>query len=805
MTLAPVERLSASEARWTIEPNSFSMEPDGVPEELQPRAISALRFGLQLGEDFQLVAVGEPDVAIRRYVYWLLESAADEMPACCDWCYVMNFADQNKPLAMQFPTGEGRAFQQAMQSAIEGLQSDLPEAFQAEPYAERRDQMLATFSMQRDQAFEELQRRATERGFTLTQTPAGLAIVPVIDGEPVNPQQFNELDPETQQRFESAREELTHDLQQTMRRIREITDAARQAAEQFDRELAQEVLSHRFSNLRAEHADDDRIQSYLDAVAQDILEHLNMFRGDQQGEQPNPAQAQRQALINEEFMRRYQVNLIVDHAGATHPPIVTEENPNYGNLVGKIERRGVMGTLVTDFTMIKPGALLRANGGFLVLDLRDLLTTPLSWDALKHALQRGVVRIEEIGQVLGTVATTSLEPEPIPLEIKVVIIGEPRLVHAVAEADPDFNRLFKIRCEFHNSAEHDDERTQALASFFISLHADDSPALDADGVARLIEESVRFAGDQRRLSLELDALADIAKEAMQIAANEGRDSTGGDAVRQAIENRRYRLEHASERMQQMLLDRTVMVDTEGSEVGQINGLTVMSTSGFSFGLPVRITARAFAGRGGIVDIQREVELGGPIHSKGVFILSGYMGGRYGRQQPLSLSASLVFEQTYSPVEGDSASLAELLALLSSLSDAPLRQDLAVTGSVNQWGEVQAIGGLNQKVEGFFELCKERGLTGEQGVVFPHSNAPNLMLHEEVVEAVAAGSFHLYPVESIDQAIELFTGVEAGAPDERGTFPPGSMHQRVESRLAEFAEVTRHTATMPLPGPGERFT
>jgi predicted ATP-dependent protease len=493
----------------------------------------------------------------------------------------------------------------------------------------------------------------------------------------------------------------------------------------------------------------------------------------------------------EEFFRRYAVNIIVDRANERHAPVAVESNPTYANLIGAIERRGVMGTLVTDFSMIKGGSLLRANGGFLLVELRDLLAAPFAWNGLKTALQERAVHIEDPGQAAGMISTAALEPEAIPLRVNVVLLADAPLAASVTASDPEFNRHFKIRAEFQDSVERTLEHLAQLAGYLLDIPSGGMPELDVSGVARLLEQAARLAGDQRRLSVELERLADIAREAMQLAATAGTPTTGRETVRQAIAARSERSRYVNERLQALLVDQTILIDTDGEAVGQINGLEVLSVNpDQSFGKPVRITARTFAGTGGVVNIDREVELGGPIHSKSVLILNGYLGGQYGRKRPLSLAASVVFEQTYQPVEGDSASLAELFTLLSSLANAPLKQSLAITGSVNQHGQVQAIGGINEKVEGFFDLCIARGLTGTQGVVFPHANVHHLMLREDVVAAIAAGNFHLWPVETVEQGIELFTGVEAGVADAEGEYPPDSLHGRVSARLVELSEAAR---------------
>lgn len=787
-----VRRLPAGEARWECPIGSFELTPDGVPEALQERAIEALRFGSRLGFDFHLLAVGPSEVGIELYLDWLLDQAARELPPCCDWCYVMNFANPNAPRVIRLPAAQGRIFKAAVEGAIADLRLDIPRTFEAEPYEHRRNAMLEHFSRQRDGAFAALQQRATELSFALMQTPAGINITPVRDQEPLTPEQFAELTDEERARFDAGRAELSAGLEQTMRAIRDLEYQVREALRMLDEGLAREVVEQRYAVLETTYAEYPAIVSYLAAAQADIVANVNLFRGPPPDLAQQPGGVQQALLVFEEFLRRYAVNLVVDHSGDEEfAVVITEEHPNYGNLIGKIERRAVLGTLVTDFTMIRPGALLRANGGYLVLELRDVLTQPLAWEALKHALLQRQVRIEELGQVMGVMATTSLEPEPIPLDVKVVLIGDFDVMQTIAMLDPEFNRLFKIRCEFHGTIDRNPERVQALASFLTAQQDGiDGPPLAEDGAARLIEHAARMADDQRKLSAALRPLGDLVHEARQVAELGGARVIDAGAVREALALRRKRSEHLSERLQEMMLDGTVSVDTEGAQVGTINGLQVLQTSSFSFGKPVRITARTYAGRGGIVDIDREVELGGPIHSKGVLILSGYFNGSYGQAGPLSLAASLVFEQSYSMVEGDSASLAELCALISSLAELPLRQDLAITGSVNQYGEVQAIGGVNEKIEGFFELCEARGLTGTQGVVFPSTNAVNLMLREDVLAAVADERFALYPVHTVDEALELFTGVPAGVADDQGIYPEGTLHARVAARLQHFAELTR---------------
>lgn len=790
-------RLTAEHARWTCPPDAFALAPVDVPEKLQARAVTAARFALSAGCGFHLVAVGPPTTGREALLKRLLDQAASTREAPSDWCYVFNFDSPNAPNAIELPAGKARAFKTAIDELITNLRSEIPRAFEAAQYEDQRNAILEAFARQRDDAFGQLRRRASELGFALMETPQGIAITPVLGGQPISPDAYAALDPMIRARFEGGRAALSEDLEATSRSIRELQRSVRDQIRKLDESVATVVVEQHVSETLQAWADNPGVAEHLARVQRDVIQNIGMFRGSD----PEIAAATGiNPLALEEFFRRYGVNVIVDRDGLQHAPVVVEPNPTYNNLIGSIERRGVFGTLVTDFSMIKAGALLRANGGFLLLELRDVLTAPFAWDGLKHALSQGEVKIEDPGQGIAIMATASLQPEPIPLQTNVVVMTESLIAHTLAALDPDFNRLFKIRAEFQDSVERTPENIQDLAGYLVTIPCDGLPAMDATGIARIIEEAARLAGDQRRLSGELEQLADIAREGMQLAKVRDRTVTDAQTVREAIAARIERSRYVPERLQSMILEDTIMIATSGEAVGQINGLEVMIGNGWrGFGKPVRITARAFAGTSGVVNIDREVELGGPIHSKSVLILNGYLGGMYGRARPLSLSGSVVFEQTYQPVEGDSASLAELYTILSAIAGIPLRQSLAVTGSMNQHGQVQAIGGINEKVEGFFDVCAARGLTGEQGVVFPAANVVNLMLREDVVDAVADGRFALYPIATVDEGIELFTGLPAGAPDANGAFPPDSVHGRVAARLAELAEIARahehrHVAT-----------
>jgi lon-related putative ATP-dependent protease len=559
------------------------------------------------------------------------------------------------------------------------------------------------------------------------------------------------------------------------------------------KELNQEVgmfaVGHFIEELRRTYLDLPAVLAYVTSVQQDVIDNLDEFLGMTDTPPAAPAEASPpQPPVRASFFRRYRVNVVVDHSGATGAPVIYEDHPAVQNLVGRIEHMAQMGTLVTDFNLIKAGALYRANGGYLILDARKVLLQPFAWEELKRALRSREIRIEVLGQTLSLVSTVSLEPEPIPLDVKVILLGERLLYYTLYQADPDFGELFKVAADFEDQMDRTSDNHLLYARMIGTIARQEGiRPLDRAGVARVIEQSARLAGDADKLSTHVHTVADLLREADYWAGEAQHPVIDATDVQHAIDAQIRRLDRVRERIQEEIQRGTILIDTQGAAVGQVNGLSVLSMGQFAFGRPSRITARVRLGRGEVVDIEREVALGGPIHSKGVLILSAYLGARYASDRPLSLSASLVFEQSYSGVEGDSASSAELYALLSALADLPVKQGLAVTGSVNQRGQVQAIGGVNEKIEGFFDTCRAQGLTGEQGVLIPASNVKHLMLRHDVVAAVAAGQFQVYAVETIDQGIELLTGVPAGERDNAGAFPAGSVNQRVEARLVELAE------------------
>jgi lon-related putative ATP-dependent protease len=761
----------------------------------QERAMEALAFGTGLrAPGYHIFALGPPGVGKRSLTTRALERTASAEPLADDWCYLNNFSDPQKPRALRLPAGRGAPFRRDMEKLVADLRASIPAGFESEEYRMRLQVLEKQLVEERDKAMSAVQRRAEERQVAVVRTPMGFAVAPARAGEVIDPEQFRQLPEEEQQRFQKGIVAIQEELQAALRGMPKLERQHRERVKELNREMALYAVGHLADELRQRHADLPGIVSHLDAVQADVIENVHDFLSSAESED---AAGQIRKLFSESpALRRYGVNLMVDNGAGRGRPVVREDLPNYGNLAGRIEHHAHFGTLVTDFTLIRPGALHRANGGYLVLDARRLLTQMLAWEYLKTALEAGEVRIDPPERLYGFSATASLEPEPIPLDVKVVLLGDRYLYHLLAAYDPEFLAHFKVAADFEDAMPRDGNEV-AFARLVATLaRADKLRPFSRAAVARVVEQASRLAEDGEKLTTRVQAVEDLLREADACAASAHRDVVGREDVQAAIDGQIRRQGRARERLLEQITRGTRLIDSSGEKVGQVNGLSVVQLGQFAFGTPSRITARVRLGKGEVVDIEREVELGGPIHSKGVLILAGFLAARYASDRPFSLSASLVFEQSYGGVEGDSASSAELYALVSALSGVPIRQSLAVTGSVNQLGQVQAIGGVNEKIEGFFDVCLSRGLSGDQGVLIPASNAKDLMLREDVVEACASGRFHVWTVEHVDQGIEILTGLSAGARGADGAFPDGSINARVAARLERLSEAARAFASPP---------
>ncbi|MCP5149522.1 MAG: AAA family ATPase [Ectothiorhodospiraceae bacterium] len=783
------------------DPAGLGFETTETVEEIrqmvgQDRAVDAIRLGATMPmEGYNLFVLGPSGSGRHSFVRQFLAQQAAERPAAPDWCYVNNFEESHKPRALRLPAGRGVKLRDDVRKLIDEVLTTIPAAFEGDDYRTRRQTLERGFQEEQSQAFEAVQHYAEERGIRVIQTPTGFAFAPVRDGEVVGPEEFQRLPEETRKRIEADVEELGKQLQKAMegtpRRVRKLRERLRE----LDREVAVFAVGSLVDDLLARYQDLPEVAAYVEAMRADIIEHVELFRatGDQRGAPAIPGGGEQQVTADG-VARRYTVNLLVSNADAEGAPVVVEDHPAYNHLVGKIEHLAQFGTLVTDFHLIKPGALHRANHGYLVLDAHKVLTEPFAWTALKEALKSRCARIESLGQAYSLVSTVSLEPEAVPLDLKVVLIGERIVYYLLENLDPEFPELFKIAADFDDRMPRTPENERLMAQLLGTIaRRDGLLPLDARAVARVIEESARDAGDSQRISASVRRAADVVREAHAIAAAAGAERVRAEDVDGAIAARTRRHARIRDRMQEAVLRGTILIDTDGERVGQINGLAVSQVGQLAFGHPSRISARVTVGSGKVVDIEREVELGGPLHSKGVLILAGFLASHYAPDEPLSLAATLVFEQSYGGVDGDSASSTELYALLSAIAGIPIRQRFAVTGSVNQFGDVQAIGGVNEKIEGFFDICRARGLTGEQGVLIPRSNVEHLMLRRDVVEAVERGEFAVYAVGHVDEGIAILTGLEPGARGDDGEYPEGSFHRRVRDRLRELAQRRREFA------------
>jgi predicted ATP-dependent protease len=793
-TELPPERL-----RRTFDPAQITLPATEAPPGDsgiigQQRAVAALRFGLNMVDGgFNIYAAGPPGIGKMTAVQAFIEELAQRRPTPSDWCYVNDFDDPYQPRALRLPPGRGRRLQQDVHMMIAHLRAELPRAFESDEYAARRDEVLHQLNSRREELLSQISERAARQGFVLQAGPVGIMIIPILNGEPLSDAAFQAMTPEQREELLRRRAMLQDELKQVMKQVRAAERVARQRMEEIDRQVVEYIVGGLIDDLQEQYADLPEVVAFLEAVQKDIQENPDPFRSGGQQQPAGEAQVDLASVpwLKELPFRKYQVNVLIDNSRQQGAPVVVEYNPTYPNLFGRIEKETHFGALYTDFLMIKPGSLHRANGGFLVIEAEDLLRDYFSWDGLKRALRTREIQIEELADRLGLTTVKSLRPQPIPLELKVILVGPPPPYYLLAAYDDEFSTLFKVKADFDISMPLNAENLHGSLHLFRRFcEREGLLSISNDAAARLLEHSLRLAEDQERLSTHFGALTDVVREANYWACQEGCDAILERHVTRALEEKVYRSNMIQARIQELIDRGIILIDTEGAKIGQINGLSVLSLGDYTFGRPSRISVSVGPGRGSILDIEREVKLGGPIHSKGVLILSGYLAERYGQERPLTLSARLVFEQSYEGVEGDSASAAELFALLSALAELPLRQGIAVTGSVNQRGEIQAVGGVNQKIEGFFDVCRLRGLTGEQGVLIPQANVQNLMLRSDVVEAVREGQFHIWTALTIDEGIALLTGVPAGERDANGEYPPESVNGRVMARLRAFAERLR---------------
>lgn len=749
----------------------------------QERALEALRFGLAgRRPGYNLFALGANGIGKHSAVMRMLEQRAAQGEAPADLCYVANFEEPARPRLLRLPAGRGVVLRQDMQHLVEELVGSLPAALESDEYKARMRQLDQLFEQRQAEAIQALREKAEARQVKLYEQPGEFTFAPLYNGQVLDMHAFTALPDADRQAIETKVAALQAELSEILeQKIPQWQKERRAAMRALHRDTTRAVVQHLLASLRAQYADLPAVSAYLDSVEQAVIHTTRDFL------QREGADAV--AAGDHSAFRNYQVNVLVDHGITRGAPVVFEDNPTFTALVGRIEHQAQFGALVTDFNLIRPGALHRANGGYLVVDARKLLTQPFAWEGLKRTLRARELRIESLGQAYSLISTVSLEPEPLPLDVKIVLEGDRALYYLLLAYDPEFAELFKVAADFEDVIERSDANITHYVRLIATLvRREGLRAFERGAVAAVIDHSARLAADTRKLSTRMRDILDILQEADFYASEAGQTQVRAEDVQRAIQARIERADRVRDQLHEEIQRGVLNIATTGKAIGQVNGLTVMEAGTFSFGLPARITATTRLGEGEVIDIEREVDMGGPIHSKGVFILSSFLGARYAQNFPLSLSASLAFEQSYSGVEGDSASLAELCALLSSLAGLPLDQSLAVTGSVDQQGRVQAVGGVNEKIEGFFDVCVQRGLTGRQGVILPRTNVQHLLLRNEVVEAVREGRFRVYAVDDVDTAMALLSGRSPGRMRATGEFPPTSINGRVQQRLADFARL-----------------
>lgn len=788
----PVDKLRAH-----VDPQSFSFESTASlepPEERllgQERASDAIKFGMGIKENNYHIFIAGPSKAGLTYAArTYLEEQAKKEPTPPDWCYVYNFKETDKPKSLRISAGQGKELKKDMQEFIGTLQTKVPEVFESDSSREKDEEAQGDFDQYRRKSIDELSDLAKEEGFMLQVSQVGMVLIPSSkEGQPLTQEELAQLDQEEKDKLKEKSEGLQEKMRDAVKKIRDAESELKHKKDELKKDIAGFVVSQHLEPYLEKYKDEDGVIEYLKLIQEDIVENIEDFTKKQEGQQLPVLQFP--IMMKEPALRRYDVNVLVDNSETEGAPVVIESNPTYPNLFGTIERQALFGALFTDFTMIKPGVLHQANGGYLVMKALDLLKWYLSWEALKRALRNQEIRIEDLGELYGIFSTRAIRPEPIPLDIKIVLTGDPYLFELLHIYDDRFQKLFKVKAHMDDQMDRKDEAIDQIARMIGNFCSEQKIRhLDRTGVARVLEYSMECTEDQEKLTLELGDVSDLIRESNYFAGLDNAELIGKEHVERAVEKRIYRSNLIEERIKELVEKDIFWIETDGAKVGQINGLSVLMTGDYEFGRPNRITATVSVGREGVVAIERESKMSGNIHTKGVMILSSFLKERFAHNKPLSLTAFLCFEQSYGLVEGDSASSTELFALLSALAGVPILQGIAVTGSISQKGEIQAVGGVTRKVEAFFDICKKKGLNGSQGVIIPAKNVENLMLKQEVVESVKEGRFHIWPISTMEDGVEILTGMKAGALSPDGSYPKRTLFRKVDERLLELAEVVR---------------
>ncbi|NNG01619.1 MAG: AAA family ATPase [Desulfobacteraceae bacterium] len=784
------KRLSVNELRRDCDTSCYKFSSTAELEPLdevigQERAVQAIDFGLHMDSaGYNIFVTGLEGTGKSTIVQDILRKHAMTLQTPQDWSLVHNFKDEFRPRALCIPPGKARQFSKSMFRLIKDLQIRLPREFESAEFQDKLGETQSAFNDQKQAVFEDINRNAADVGLQITKGSAGYQPIPMLENRPMTQDEFKALTPENQAQIESAVQKIISELESAQLEIGKINLAKQKAIEKNIQEMARFIVGNRMSTIQDEYPECEEIKTYLMEVQENIIEEAATFIAPQNGaEDPQEAALK----LFKPLFARYQVNVLVDNKNTTGAPVIFEPNPTYKNVFGHIEKKQMMGAFTTDFTMVQAGSFLKANGGFLIMEVESILQNAMVWEALKRALLNKLLFIEDIPEGMGF-ASSSLRPEPIPLDVKVILIGEYGPFQILQNHDSKFNKIFKVRADFDYETELTDHNMRLYAGFIARVcKENDLLPFSPKGVAAIVEYSQSFVSDKQKLSLRFGPIVGMIKEANYWALKTGDTIIGDGHVTKAFNEHRFRYNLYEEKIHESYQDETILIDVDKKVVGQVNALAVYQMGDLSFGRPSRITAETFMGKDGIINIEREADLSGKTHDKGVLILAGYLGRVFAQEFPLNLSISLTFEQSYSGVDGDSASSTELYAILSSLSGIPIHQGYAVTGSVNQKGEIQAIGGVNQKIEGFFEVCKTKELTGSQGVLIPASNVKNLMLKQEIIDAVRSEKFHIFSVSTVEEGIQILTGEAVGTPDKNSTFPPDSLYGKIQKKLKKYLD------------------
>ncbi|NLK36530.1 MAG: AAA family ATPase [Epulopiscium sp.] len=789
------EELKYTQLKNGCSPSQFSFKTTKEVEPLkdgvigQDRAVKAFDFGLKVKvKGYNIFMSGPSGTGKTTYAKTSTQRLAATEPVPYDWCYVYNFQNPRSPLALSFAAGMGKQFRDDMCELVQLFKTEIQKAFRSEDYERQKSELLKSFDDKRDSLMKAMSDMAKEQGFQVKSTNSGIYFMPVVDGKTINEEDYEMLDEDAKARIDTASEVVQEKAAAIMRDIRELEKESKQCNDDLDYKVGMFAIGHHVSTVQEKYKEYDRAIQYISAVQEDVLENIGEFIEEEEEHDESlssllPLFSKKQT---EDVTLKYKVNLIVDHSETKGAPVVVHFNPTYYNLVGEVEYDSEFGNLTTDFMKIKGGLFHKANGGYLIVQAQDILSSPQSWEAIRRVIKTKEIAMESIREQLGAVVAPTLKPEPIPADFKIIMVGSSYYYEILSEYDDEFDKFFKIRADFDYEMNWNEENVQKVARFIKTfVETEKTPEFDVSAVCAVIEYSSMIAQRQDKLTTRFNFLAEILSEAATWAKIAGDNLITAEHVKKAAYEKKQRLCMYQEKLNEMLEERVIMIDTQGAKVGQINGLAVLDMGSYAFGNPTRITATTYMGKSGIVNIEKEAEMSGQTHDKGVQIITGYLGQTYAQEFPLSLSCRICFEQNYNGIDGDSASSTELYCILSSLSEIPIRQDLAVTGSINQRGEIQAIGGVTQKIEGFFDLCNKRTLTGTQGVIIPRANVKDLVLKDEVIEAVKNGKFHIYPISTLDEGIELLMGVPAGKKEKNGKFPANSVHGKVMKKLKTY--------------------